>query len=123
MRALLGAIFLAISLPAAAEWVKIGETKDATFYIDPDTVRKNGNMRRVWLANDLKKRDEDGEMSRRSFREYDCKEEKARILSLSTHSEPMVAGKTLFLDNSPSEWGFIPPNSTSANILKFVCSK
>jgi hypothetical protein len=123
MRALLAALLLAMSLPAAAEWVMITKNDSVTYYLDPDTVRKNGNMRRVWVLNNLKQRHKDGEMSRRSLREIDCKEEKSRILSLSTHSEPMVGGKTLVLENSPTEWGFIPPNSTNAHVFEFVCSK
>ena len=36
---------------AWAEWVVYtnSENKEATHYFDPATIRKDGNMRRVWL--------------------------------------------------------------------------
>jgi hypothetical protein len=40
-------------------------------------------------------------MSRRLLIEYDCKDERFRVLATSTHSEPMAAGKTLVSADVP----------------------
>ena len=54
--------------------------------------------------------------------EYDCKEERYRILFYSDHSGPMVTGNALGSANEPSTWSYVPPGSNSADMLKLVCA-
>lgn len=112
-----------VATPTWAEWVEMGESANLTHYIDPATFKKNGHLRRVWEMQDLKQRHKDGEISRRYMTEYDCKEERLRILSTSAHSEPMAGGKPLDYSNSVGTWVFVPPDTPSADVLKLVCAK
>lgn len=121
-RLFLTLLLAAMSGGVIAEWVKVSETEDEVVYIDPTTIRKDGNLRRVWELQDLKQRDKDGEMSRRAFIEYDCKEDRLRILSLSTHSKSMALGRVIFSESGTSPWDFVPPRTISAKRLKIVCS-
>ena len=123
MKKLLIAMVLIATGSAWAEWVKLGENKDANIYIDPASIRKDGNLRRVWQIQDLKQRNKDGEMSRRARREFDCKQERFRFLSLSSHSEPMAGGTTLFSEGEDAKWHDIPPDSVAEAMQKFVCAK
>jgi hypothetical protein len=47
---------LVVSTSAIAEWVAIGETeeKDLTVYADPTTIRKTGNIVKMWSLDDHK---------------------------------------------------------------------
>lgn len=116
-------VMLLISAPAAAEWVKYAESDRANLYYDPATVRVNGHYRRVWVIQDLKQRAGDGVASNRVLDEYDCKEERTRILSYSAHSEPMANGNTLRSVNSPGEWSHIPPGTISDTLHKLLCRR
>ena len=110
---------------AWAEWISVGSSDTVATYIDPATIRKDGNLRKVWTIQDLKQRSPRGDMSRRARNEYDCKSERYRVLALSTHSEPMTSGNTLTnydLENSAA-WLQIPPGSPSEIVLKIVCAK
>lgn len=119
---LVGLMLLAGS--AWAEWVKDNESEEAQFFYDPDTIRKDGNMRRVWRLQNLKQRGQYSEMSRRMRMEYDCINERSRILADSFHSEPMAGGKTLHSDDADDIiWREIPPGTIAAAMLKIVCSK
>ena len=118
---LIGLMMLTCS--AWAEWVMYFETKTITYYYDPATIRKDGSMRRVWRIQQLKQRIADGEKSRRMRIEYDCKEERYKILSASTHSEPMAEGKVLYAENRDNIWKVIPPASASEAMFKIVCAK
>jgi len=109
---------------ALAEWVKIGYSDLGTLYIDPATIRKDGNLRKVWVMTDLDRRNKDGEMSIRTRQQLDCKGERSRVLSGSTHSEPMASGSTLIrqeFDNL-EKWSQIPPSSIAEAILERVCA-
>jgi hypothetical protein len=114
---------LVVTGSAWAEWVKIGETENAYHYVDPATIRKDGNLVRVWELNDLKQRHKDGELSRRYRSEYDCKQELYKMLSISEHSGPMASGTTLTSGIPDAPWTGIPPNSVVEDVLKIVCAK
>lgn len=109
--------------PAWAGWVKVSENKDATFYIDPATIRKSSQFRRVLELQDLKKRDSDGEMSLRTLDEYDCKENRNRAVSFVTYADPMAQGKELYSSSSPDKWSAVPPGTPASVILKRVCAR
>lgn len=112
-----------VETPAWTGWFEMGKTDKVVFYIDPVTIRKDGNFRRVWEVQDLKERSKDGGMSRRYLSEYDCKDGQVRILSLSEHSEPKLGGKTLLSDDKPSKWAAVPPNTAAEDTLKTICAK
>lgn len=123
MRTILCFLLALVATPAWAEWVKVSVSDTSIFYIDPASIRKDGNLRKVWRITDLKQRHKDGEMSIRGLDEYDCKEERLRFLALSSHSETMAGGETLWSKNySDGEWQAIPPGSTVARVLKIVCA-
>lgn len=107
---------------AWAEWVMYDETETATHYFDPATIRKDGNMRRVWELTDLRKRHKDGEMSRRVRLELDCKEERYRFLATSAHSEPMAGGTVLVMLEEEKIWRATAPGTPSSKILLLVCA-
>ena len=126
MRIILCLLLALCMSPAWAEWFKIGAAKDGsvTAYIESAKIRKNGNYRKSWEILEFKKRDEFGVISRRALMEYDCKEQQARILWISVHSEPMAGGDSLLKYNVPSdEWRIIPPGSIAEATLEIVCTK
>jgi hypothetical protein len=122
-KTILTLLLAAMSTCAMAEWVKVGGNDEATIYIDPATIKKDGNLSRIWRLHELKQRATNGEMSMRSLMEYDCERERFRLLSRSTHSEPIAGGKMLFSNDQVGEWAYIPPETIGATILKIVCSK
>lgn len=123
MRKVLCILLTLVAAPAWAEWVHLEANETGNFYIDPVTIRKDGNMRRVWGLLDLKQRGKDGEMSRRYLKEYDCKGDRDRLLSASMHSELMGGGTVLLSWNGAYEWDHIPPGTVAATILKLACKK
>ena len=123
MKKLFLACLMMLAGSAWAEWVMYFETKTITYYYDPATIRKDGSMRRVWRIQQLKQRIADGEKSRRMRIEYDCKEERYRILSASIHSEPMAEGKVIYSENKDNIWTVIPAASAAEAMFKIVCAK
>lgn len=122
MRIVLCLVLALVTAPVWAGWLRVGETANATHYFDPVTIRNDGNLRSVWELQDLKQRDKQGAMSRRSLFEYDCKKERSRLLSFASHSEPMAKGKVLFSDDEPEKWSNSEPETVTEAILKFLCT-
>ena len=123
MKTLLLALLL-VTGSAWADWVQVAEREDMVLYIDPETIRKDGDLRRVWQIQNLKQRDKNGEMSSRVRVEYDCKQERYKMLSLSTHSGPMAGGTSLYQSSSEDiKWRDIPPGNLFEIVLKIVCAQ
>jgi hypothetical protein len=114
---------LVLTGTAWAGWVKVANTDLIDYYIDPASIRKDGNLRMVWELQNLKQRHKDGELSRRGRNEYDCKQERRRNLSFSMHSESMAEGTTLISGSNSSQWADMPPDTIGEWVLKIVCAK
>jgi len=122
MREFILVILTLLATAAQADWVKVGETDEGSFHIDPDTIQADGPMRKVWELLDLNRRDEGGEMSRRLQLSYDCAQGRTKVLSLSTYWEPMAAGPTLFSVEREGLWKEVPQGTAYATAFKMVCS-
>ena len=126
MKKLLLTCLMLLTSPAWAEWVLITTSANGMGnYIDPETIRKNGDMRLVWELQNLEVRHKDGELSRRFRTEYDCRLDRHRFLSSSQHSEQMATGMVLYTQPAgpPGVWRDSAPGTISETILKYVCAK
>ena len=121
----LAALLTMVSGQALAEWLNIGGSPDSASFIEPSSIRNDGNLRKIWELQNLKQQNkETGEMSRRFLREFDCGDAQNRILSYTGYSDPMGRGKILESSENPSQWFAIPPPGHVVQIIyKFVCGK
>ena len=100
-------------------WMKATEGADGTtFYIDRDSIKKEGKLLRVWELQDLKEKGPLDEKSRRVLVEYDCKDERRRVMSFTFHADQMGAGLTLKSDQTPGKWNLMVPNTTGSVVYQ-----
>ena len=117
------AALLIAAAPAWAEWVRVDEDGQGVVYLDPDTIDRSGDYRKVWASRDLRMPGIDDERSRTKFAEIDCAVGRIRILSESDYSERMAMGDVLSNTASPTDWNY-PGTGTAGDIIrKFVCSR
>lgn len=118
-----------ISNSTVAEWDYVGETetKEATVYVDYATIRKKGNMVKMWFMFDYKH--EQGPqgfkfLSTRKQGEFDCDEELFRNLFGSVHSGNMGDGQILHIENNPSlGWQPVAPESVVKVLWVLACGE
>ncbi len=123
-KVLVAMMLYAMSSVASSEWMKMGSNDGTTFYIDPTSIRRDGNFRKVWELQDYKKKDSpSGELSIRMLNEYDCKGERVRDLSISAHSENMAKGRVIVSNSTVGQWDYVAPQTPSAGKLNYVCSR
>ena len=114
---------------AEAEWTYVTETeknidiKDAFIaYADPATIRRIGNMVKMWSIYDYKFPQEPGVISVRQKSEYNCIEKKRRQLFLATYSGRMSNGETMLIYSQPEDtWERSPLGSVRKAMLEFAC--
>lgn len=119
-----------VSSSVAAEWVEIGGASEGgmTVYADPATIRKAGNMVKMWSLFDFEKSRVGATgkhvyMSAKGQDEYDCNEDQSRTLYSSRHSGNMGKGKVVYSDADPDRWEPVPPQSVIGALWKFACGK
>ena len=126
------AFLLLNSRPAYAEWVSVSEDKQQgkTAYVNPDAIRWNGNLVKMGTLLDYKttqKREDSLYMSEQAQHEFDCAEERFRMLALANYSGNMASGNVVYSStfDSPEtiKWQPFPPGSLAQTLWKFACGK
>lgn len=128
MTRLLLMIFLVlISGPAYAEWVSVGESDlGATVYVDRDTIRRNGNLVKMWELYDFKTvQTVAGKslLSSKSQRQYDCTEERHRLLTFMDFSGNMGRGNVVYSNSVEDNWEPVAPETVGQSLWEVACAK
>ena len=127
MTRLLLIIFLFLSsAPAYAEWVEVGITDEATVYADPETIRRKGDLVKMWYLHDFKTTQtvlKKSYLSSRSQDEYDCTEDRHRALASTSFSGNMGSGKVRSSYSIKGKWEPVPPGTITQTLWKVACDK
>ena len=125
MKKLLFVFLLSISSLVHAQWTftQRSENLDSVFYIDVSTIQFiDGNVRawfKVEYSSDSFMARKHNWRSSRSLEEFDCREKKFRVLSLTSFKQPDLNDIDRTLNTST--WAFVAPGTISDTHLKFVC--
>ncbi|HEX2545060.1 MAG TPA: surface-adhesin E family protein [Ramlibacter sp.] len=120
--ACLAACALLLLAGPAHAWVSLGETESTAYYLDPDTVKSEGERRRVWRLFDLKERQKNGIKSGKALIEIDCGASTYRYLRTMYYSDAMGKGKYLGgVRNQGRE--HIGPGSMIGQLARTVCDQ
>ncbi|HSS29385.1 MAG TPA: surface-adhesin E family protein [Nitrospiraceae bacterium] len=109
--------------PAYAEWVFVSGDDEAgmTVYVDPDTIRRQGDFVKMWHLSNRKTTE--GYGSIKTQREYDCAEARHRLLAASIFSGHMGQGKLLEDNVKEGLWMPVAPGSSGHALWKVACGK
>src|SRR6186997_202982 len=112
MRIVLALFLLVVTLPAGAEWVRVGKagssfpflSGETAYHIDPASIDINGNFRKVWQIHDLSEKGSQGERSVLESVEYDCAGKRMRTLKATGKSQRMARGEIIPLRQVFYDW-------------------
>lgn len=113
-----------LCFPVFADWKYIATEEDSNkeFFLDFESLRKDGNLRRIWQIANFES-SENGWLSIRSMMEFDCKNETVQGLARMAFSEKFAKGKVLFKSDDRGIKNYIPPDSIASIQLREVCKK
>jgi len=110
----------------AAEWIKVEGNEYVTFYVDPATISKAGSKAVMLTLVDFKTANRNGGnpyMSTKTQHEYDCTENKWRLLNFSYHAGNMGEGELVHTDAEPGQWEPVKLGSGTQIRWKIACGK
>jgi hypothetical protein len=128
----LAACLLLNSLPASAEWVAV--EKDylspglQTVYVDPDSIRREGDLVTMWQLIDFKwmqgsARGPTRFMSTETQKQFDCAEKRVRLLAFTEFSRRMGTGMPADGYVDKGNWMPIAPDSMNQALWEVGCGK
>jgi hypothetical protein len=123
-RLLLIVLILLSGGPAYGEWLRIAETDQGmTAYVDLDTIGPKGDLVKMWALVDFETAKGDSFLSRKEQGEYDCAEERHRLLAGSWFSGHMGKGNVDAIDSHESKWNSVEPDSIPQILWRVACGK
>lgn len=116
------------SRPVYAEWVLTSGDDEAGLkvYIDPATLRRNGNLAKMWQLYDYKTVQTvagDSLLSMKRFNEYDCAKERTRMLGYTWFSGNMGNGNVVYSTTEQLPWEPVAPRTINRTLWNVACNK
>lgn len=115
--------------PTYADWAAIGDNVDLdTIYVDIETIRLKGELAEVWVLTDSKlaKRflgTNSFYLSVRQLQQFNCGEERSRILNATWFSSNMGKGAVIDTLTKEGQWNPLPPGSVGRRLMEVICKK
>ncbi|RPH78357.1 MAG: hypothetical protein EHM80_10435 [Nitrospiraceae bacterium] len=125
---LLATLLMLSSEPVCAEWVLTSGDDEAGLkvYVDPATIRRNGNLAKMWQLYDYKTVQTvagDSLLSMKRFNEYDCTEARTRTLGYTWFSGNMGNGNVVYSTMEVQPWEPVVPRTINRTLWKVACDK
>lgn len=117
------------SVPAHAEWVAVEKDYLSpglwTIYIDPGTIRREGNLVTVWQLVDFKTmqggRSPTRFYSTKTLKQFDCVEKRFRLLAFMEFTDGMGAGIPDYGYVDKDNWLTVEPESVNHALWEVIC--
>ena len=113
-----------------AEWVAVEKNNELagimTVYVDPDTIRRKGNLVTMWQLYDYKAIQTvagDSLLSIKRYNEYDCAEERTRMLAYTWFSGNMGSGHVVYSTPDEQQWEPVVQGSINRALWRVACRK
>lgn len=107
-------------LPTFAEWTEISRGALPAFYYEPESVRRNGVLARIWTVAETPSHEKVSK-SMKTYWEFNCDEEKTRVLAIVYYAEPMGVGAVTKSFDEDKQWRFIPPKTAGSRLMELAC--
>jgi hypothetical protein len=119
-------LLAAVSSSAMAEWVYVNSCNTIIGYANPSSIRKNGEIVKMWSLYDFKTAQTNSGhtfLSMKTQAEYNCKEKQYRRLADTYHSKNMGGGEEVISDSNTDKWKVVQPNSIADDQWQVACGK
>lgn len=120
-------LLMVVNSSAAAAWVLVDRSVGSggyTVYVETTTIRRSGDMVKMWHMFDFRTVQEfkgGGFLSSRTQQEYDCKGERARQIYFAWTSGNMGSGEVVLRNNTSLGWDPVGSGTIDENLWKFAC--
>jgi hypothetical protein len=116
--------------PVCAEWVDVGSKVEKglnvyTVYVDTESIHRNGDIVTLWALFDymtIQSIVGGPWLSSKTRREYDCVEERVRLIGYMTFTGNMGSGEAVYSNSNQSAWEPMAADSIDRKLSDVACS-
>lgn len=117
-------VLCGLTSSAHAEWIKVFENiRGTTVYVNTDSLAPSGRFRKSWEVENYKTAAENGMLSMKMRKEYDCEQEMMKLEYFIAYKGLMGTGMELGLVRTPADWQPISKNPGGKGAYRLVCGK
>lgn len=117
--------------PVGAEWVDVAGKLEKgltvyTVYVDADSIQRKEDIVTLWALFDymtIQSIVGGPWLSSKTRREYDCVEERVRLVGYMTFTGNMGSGEAVYSNSSQSPWEPMAPDSIDRKLWEVACSR
>jgi hypothetical protein len=125
-------LFIASEETVYADWVTVEKPSPVrelqTVYIDPTTVRREGNLTTVWQLTDVTwmqggARGTPRFLSTKTYKQFECTGKRLRLLAFTEFSHQMATGIASDGHVDKETWLPVEPDSINHALWELVCGQ
>ncbi|UJP03040.1 MAG: hypothetical protein LZF85_00810 [Nitrosomonas sp.] len=118
-------VLLLAALPVQAKWVSvdIAGKPGETHYFDPETLRKDGQFRKIWVLSSYAEKQKGGHHAVKTLYEFVCTRHKARSITMLLYPDKEATGRVIGAHHEESlDWFGFSANSMFRHVEETVCA-
>ena len=116
--------FLNFSIASAKEkWVFVDKQSDDNYFIDVNSIKKNGNSVTFWRKMNLSKRDSSGSLSYKFLMTVNCRTRENTVREVTSYDDEDVRGLVIINVEVKTNWEKVDKNKLSLSLYNFICKK
>ena len=124
-KCLLVLVLLLTAVPVQAGWIGVDTAGKSgeTHYFDPETLRKEGQFRKIWILSSYDEKQKGGHNAVKTLYEFDCALNKARSITMLMYPDKKATGKVIGAHHEEStDWFGFSAHSIFRKIEETVCA-
>ena len=110
-----------------SRWTQIGGSNglEVATFVDISSIRNAGNKAKIWRMDSYnKKTNVDFNFSSSVYMsEFDCQAAQTRVISDNYYSGTMGTGDPVQVDNNPTPWVEVIPNTVGSRAMRIACGE
>lgn len=125
MKRLIFVLVMVIAMCGAkADWIRVGATEQANYYIDSELLNRAGSHVVIWALRDFPYSHLGAGgyyLSTKDELEIDCANQRLRRIFTSDHPRRMGGGDFVFSEHGPMSWNKVPPDTIMQRLVDVAC--
>jgi hypothetical protein len=116
--------FLNFSIASDKEnWVFVDKQSDNNYFVDINSIKKNGNSVTFWKKMNLSKRDSSGSLSYKFLITVNCRTRENTVREVISYDDEDARGLVIMNVEIKTNWEKVDKNKLALSLYNFICKK
>jgi len=104
-------------------WVFVDKQSDNNYFVDTNSIKKNGNSVTFLKKVNISKRDSGGSLSYKILMTVNCRTRENTVREVTSYDDEDVRGLVIINVEVKTNWEKVDKNKLSLSLYNFICKK